>query len=66
MRGIRRVPPLSSVFSLYSETLGPFLLALESETAVLPLLLLDAELPLLCDLHVVVFEPNEVLSVPPI
>ncbi len=66
MRCIWRVPLLSSVFSLYSETLGTFLLALESETAILPLLLFDAELPLLCNLHVVVFEPNEVLTISPI
>ena len=66
MHCIWRVPLLSSVFSLYSETLGTFLLALESESAILPLLLFDAELPLLCNLHVVVFEPNEVLTISPI
>ena len=46
--------------------LGPFLLTLLSEPTILPLLLLHAELPLLGDLHVVVFEPDQILAVSPV
>lgn len=41
-------------------------LLLESESPVVSLLFLHPDFPLSCDFHVVVFEPNEVLSVSPV
>ena len=49
-----------------SITSGALLLSLESESAIVSLLLLHPELPLLGDLHVVVPEPDEVLPVAPV
>ena len=43
-----------------------FLLPLLAQSAVMPLLLLHAELPLLCNFHVVVPKPDEILPVAPV
>lgn len=49
-----------------SQSLCALFLSLESQTAVVPLLLFHAELPFLCYFHVVVLEPEEILSVAPV
>ena len=46
--------------------LGAFVLTLLPESTIFSLLLLHAELPFLSNLHIVVFEPDQIFAVPPV
>ena len=58
--------PAKLSISKHASLRGPRLLCLDAQPTVVALLLLHPEFPLLSDFHVVVLEPEEVLSVAPV
>jgi len=55
-----------SLCCLLSDIQGSLAGSLQAEPAVVALLFLHAELPLLSDFHIVVLEPEEILAVAPV
>ena len=51
---------------IYSITSRPLLILLVPYASIMSLLFLHAELPFLCDQHVVVLKPDEVFTVAPV